>query len=147
MFKPQPLTVPGVFKLLKEIAKIEGKTTKARKVNVIKKLLAACQGSEAKFLIRSLEGKLRIGLAEKSVLIAIAHVAVTVAVEESGKRLSKEAMTKKLENATDVVKSVFSEMPSYDDMIPALLEVGIEGLKEKCKLTAGTSSRTEYECI
>jgi len=137
MFKPAPLTVPGVFKLLKDIAIIEGKTTKARKVGVIKKLLASCQGSEAKFIIRSLEGKLRIGLAEKSVLIAIAHAAITVDVTESGKKFSKESMVKKLEDATNVVKGVFSEMPSYDAVIPALLEVGIDGLREKCKLTAG----------
>ena len=30
-----------------------------------------------------------------------------------------------------------SELPSYDEVIPALLEVGIDGLRQRCKLTPG----------
>ena len=30
-----------------------------------------------------------------------------------------------------------SELPSYDEVIPALLEHGIEGLRSHCKLTPG----------
>lgn len=30
-----------------------------------------------------------------------------------------------------------SELPSYDEVIPALLQVGIDGLRERCKLTPG----------
>ena len=33
--------------------------------------------------------------------------------------------------------TISSELPSYDLVIPALLEAGIDGLKDKCKLTPG----------
>ena len=52
-------------------------------MSVITKLLAACQDTEAKYIIRSLEGKLRIGNAEKSVLVSLAH-GVVLAEKEKG---------------------------------------------------------------
>lgn len=50
--------------------------SQTKKVGIIKKLLAACQGNEAKFVVRSLEGKLRIGLADKTLVVALAHAIV-----------------------------------------------------------------------
>ena len=50
--------------------------SQAKKVGIIKKMLAACQGNEAKFVVRSIEGKLRIGLADKTLVVALAHAIV-----------------------------------------------------------------------
>ncbi|KAF8560339.1 ATP-dependent DNA ligase [Imleria badia] len=137
LFKPKSLTVPLVFTSLKEIALSSGHSSQTKKVSIITKLLAACQDSEAKYIIRSLEGKLRIGNAERTVLVALAHAAVLAEHEESGKKWNKDKFTSCLEEAARIMKSVFSELPSYDLVIPALLTHGISNLRSKCKLTPG----------
>ncbi|OBZ79184.1 DNA ligase 1 [Grifola frondosa] len=137
LFKPKPLTVPFVFTNLKEIALSSGHSSQNKKVSIITKLLAACQGSEAKYIVRSLEGKLRIGNAERTVLVALAHASVLAEQEAANKRLNKEKLAARLEQAASILKSVYSELPTYDLVIPALLEVGVDKLPERCKLTPG----------
>ena len=35
------------------------------------------------------------------------------------------------------IQRINSELPTYDLVIPALLDAGVDGLREKCKLTPG----------
>lgn len=137
LFKPRPLTVPFVFSSLREIALSSGHSSQAKKVSIITKLLAACQEMEAKYIVRSLEGKLRIGNAERTVLVALAHAVVLADKEQNGKKWSKEKLTSRLEESANIMKSVYSELPNYDLVVPALLEHGVLKLKSVCKLTPG----------
>lgn len=137
MFQAQTLTVPAVFKQLKEIARAAGAKSQDKKLGIIKRLLASCTGDESKYLIRSLEGKLRIGLAEKTVLVAVAHAVMLASLGEQAAEMEKEDLAAHLEHGTNVVKAVFSELPSYDIVVPAVLEHGIDGLRERVKLTPG----------
>ncbi|CAO1635980.1 unnamed protein product [Sympodiomycopsis kandeliae] len=137
MFKASALTVPGVFKILKEIATTSGAKSQEKKLGLIKKLLASCQGEETKWIIRSLEGKLRIGLAEKTVIIGLAHAAVMQQLGKKKDKMSAEELSAALEDGTSQVKAVYSEMPNYDHIIPALLDKGIQSLRATCKLTPG----------
>ena len=133
MFKQKRLTVPFVFKSLKEIATVSGSSSQSKKIGIITKLLSACEGSEAKFLIRSLEGKLRIQLAEKTVLTAVAHAIVQARADRKRNVISAESLA----DADNIVKGVYSEIPSYDIIVPALLQYGPKKLRDHCKLSPG----------
>ncbi|KAL7410580.1 ATP dependent DNA ligase domain-containing protein [Mrakia frigida] len=135
LWKPTPLTVPFVFNKVTEIAKTSGQNSTTRKIGIINRLFSASEGEEAKFLIRSLEGKLRIRLAEKSVIVALANAVVLS--RNADKNLSPEKMQTLLTQGVEIVKQVYSELPNLDLIIPALLRVGVEGLHNECKLTPG----------
>jgi DNA ligase-1 len=118
MFKPKPLTVRGVHQGLMSIATVTGNGAQGRKVDGIKKLLSAADPhstakaditkdkggpSEAKFIIRFLEGKLRLGLAERTVLVSLAQAIVCHEAEQKGKVPS----TTDMENGESILKTVY----------------------------------------
>merc|ERR1711971_786998 len=145
MFQPKQLTVQAVFEKLREIAALTGHSSGTKKVEKIQSLLVACRGSEARYLIRMLAGKLRIGLAEQSVLQALAQACVqtppgqdyppakhTVHKNSEGEKFKEELGRESLK-----LKTAYCECPTYDILLPALLEAGIEGLGARCRLTPG----------
>lgn len=133
MFKPKPLSTDVVFSSLEEIAKSSGTASQAKKITIIKRLLTCCKGNEAKFLVRSLEGKLRIGLAEKSVLSGLAHAFVAWEHEKAGTK----AKDGEVSIAEDIFRDVHSQIPNYGVIIDAAIENGLSRVPDTCKLTAG----------
>ena len=123
MFKPKPLTVQGVLDGLMGVALVSGHGSQDKKIAGIKKLLSAADtsaagkgskgiditkdkggASETKFIIRFLEGKLRLGLAEKTVLTALAHAMVIHETEKKGNKVpSSDALSK----GEEILKSVY----------------------------------------
>ena len=79
------------------------------KVSIIQNLLAASdvKSQEAKYIIRSLEGKLRIGLAERTLIVSLAHAVVLWENEQGGNKWNKETLAKKMEDGANTVKSVY----------------------------------------
>jgi DNA ligase 1 len=150
MFKPKALTVRGVHQGLLEIAKMEGHGSQDQKVRAINKMMASADvssaskavditkdkggPSEAKFLVRFLEGKLRLGLAEKTVIVALAQAVISYEAAQKGAKLPS---TDQLVKGEAALKQVYSELPSYEVIIPAMLEHGIFQLHESCKLQPG----------
>ncbi|PIB00526.1 DNA ligase 1 [Cercospora beticola] len=151
MFKPKPLTVRAVHEGLMKIATVEGQGAQGRKVDGIKKLLSSADinmakgstidinkdkggPSESKFIIRALEGKMRLGLADKNLQVAVAHAMVAHSVSKDGKKVPTEEQLKKGE---EIFKAVYNELPAYEVIIPALLENGIWKLREAVKLRPG----------
>ena len=147
MFKQKPLTIRGVLKGLLGIATVSGNGAQGKKVDGIKKLLSAADvnggkvdinkdkggPSEAKYLIRFLEGKLRLGLAEKTVIVSLAQAVVAHEASLKGKAPD----TSDIEKGEAILKTVYSELPSYDVIIPEIVEHGIMNLRDHCKLRPG----------
>ncbi|KAL2264105.1 hypothetical protein VTK26DRAFT_2307 [Humicola hyalothermophila] len=148
MFKPKPLTIRGVHKSLMTIATLTGNGAQGRKVDNIKKLLSSADAnspgkvditkdkggpSEAKYIVRFLEGKLRLGLAEKTVIVSLAQAIVAHEAAAKGKVPS----TSDMEKGESILKAVYSELPSYDIIIPALVQHGMANLRDHCHLRPG----------
>ncbi|KAH8037016.1 hypothetical protein HPB51_008342 [Rhipicephalus microplus] len=106
-----------------------GDMVQQKKVDIIKVLLVACRQCEARFLVRSLGGKLRVGLAEASLLTALAHAAAL-----SPPHGDPKASKKRLEEAALLLKTAYCECPDYERIINALLEEGVDSLPERCRL-------------
>ncbi|XP_076601811.1 DNA ligase 1 [Chaetodon auriga] len=149
MFQPASLTAGGVFRKLKEIASMSGNSAMNKKIDIIKGLFVACRLSEARYIVRSLAGKLRIGLAEQSVLSALSQAVCLTppgqgfppAVIDAGKGMSAESRRAWIEEKSLVLKQTYCEMPNYDVLIPVLLKEGIDQLPNHCKLTPGVPLR------
>lgn len=87
----------------------------AKKVDKIQSLFVACRGSEARYIIRSLAGKLRVGLAEQSVIQAIAQACTLTPPEQerpckilnSCKNKSAESTKSTIEEQTLILKTTY----------------------------------------
>jgi DNA ligase 1 len=146
MFTPAPHTVEAMFNKLKTIAKMSGTTSMQKKVDTIKGIFVACRHSEARFFVRSLLGKLRIGLAETSVLQALSQaVTLTPPVDNKQEPYTLNAFAgrneatvkQKVEETALIIKTVFCQCPDYNQIIPILIDDGVEFLLEKCKMKPG----------
>ncbi|CEF69537.1 DNA ligase 1 [Strongyloides ratti] len=117
LFKPKPLTVPFVFEKLKKIANSAGQSSMKQKTDLIKGLLVACRESEARYLVRCLSGKLRIGLAEGSILVALANAFTSHRLKCEEKKMSDEKLKEVMMADTLILRTAC--------------------LPEKCKITVG----------
>lgn len=109
LFKPKPLTIKSVHQGLLEIATVKGEGGQGRKVASIKKLLAAAKGDEAKYLVRGLEGKLRTGLAENTIIVALSQAQIVHEMEAKGGKASVGMLTE----AELKLRSVFRYVVGY----------------------------------
>uniref|UniRef100_A0A4X1W0T7 DNA ligase n=1 Tax=Sus scrofa TaxID=9823 RepID=A0A4X1W0T7_PIG len=143
---PPALTAAGVFTKFRDIAQLAGSASTAKKMEIIKGLFVACRHSEARFIARALSGRLRLGLAEQSVLAALAQAAsltppgqgeIPPAMVDAGKGKTAEARKTWLEEQGMILKQTFCEVPDLDRIVPVLLEHGLERLPEHCRLSPG----------
>jgi len=111
-FTAEKITVERVYETLFKIAKLEGKGSQDLKMKHISSLLNDATPLEAKFVLKILLGTLRLGVAENTVMDALA-------IAFTGKKENKE----RIENAYNVS----SDLGKVSQMVATN---GIDGIKK-----------------
>ena len=137
--KPKKLMLKQVFQNFKTIANFSGGKSQDKKIGAIKKMLVDSMGPEPKYIIRGLQGKLRIGLAEQTVLVALAQAGTitTTACLDTRVGMGSDAYDALVAQNEINLKQAFSELPSLDRVVPAVLSEGLARINEVCQLCAG----------
>ncbi|KAF0852866.1 mitochondrial ATP-dependent DNA ligase [Andalucia godoyi] len=114
LVKPQKLTVRGVFDAFKKIAAMSGKNSQDLKRSKMIQLMISCDAEffEPLFLTRALEGNMRMGCAEQTVL---------------------DALSDAFGADKEDVKNSFNECPSFDVLVRALLDAAAQNGDAKCR--------------
>jgi len=149
LMMPPKLTIEKVFAEMKAIANSAGKDSQKAKKEKIQKMLVASRGEEAKYLVRMLQAKLRIGIQMPTVLQALAYSfcltrparggAVTVADCRRGEaKIGSAQLEEMMVTMEAAVRQAYCEMPNIDNLVKALMEGRDgKGLLEVCHISLG----------
>ena len=130
--KKPPLTCHDIFSAFVSIAKEEGGNSKSRRIDSIRKMLVRAQNDEAGWIVRGLQGKLRIGLAENSVLAALGQACCMheidmrretskITGEKPEKLDTAKVLMPHLVAANEAIRTVYSECPNYGKIVDTML--------------------------
>ncbi len=114
------LNVDRVFENLKKLANIVGSGSQDKKLDLISELIISAQPKEARYIVRSILGELRIGAAEGLIRDAIANAFLV-----DGKSTKDEK-----EKASMAVESAWSLLSDYGKVAEIAKEKGMEGLEK-----------------
>ncbi|KAL0235340.1 hypothetical protein GEMRC1_001922 [Eukaryota sp. GEM-RC1] len=131
LFKPKPLTVPFVFNELMKVAKMEGQRSRTQKTGVTTTLLVSAQGSEAKFLVRSLQGRIRIGASEATITSAMSRAAVSY----QSKVMDFDGSS--FDEADAIIKQAFAEINDLGSLGGELLKTKWDQISKICNFKVG----------
>lgn len=144
--KPKPLSITGVFQLLVKIANSKGNGSVEQKQRFVERLVQDARGAEeSRYIVRTLVQHLRIGAVKTTMLIALARAFLLsrppgadfpINDVDELRKLKKEDLAPVWARAEETVKTCFARRPNYNDLVPALLEIGVcEELLLRCNLT------------
>jgi len=119
--KPKPLLASEVLECFRKVANTSGSKSGAVKIDFIKKILVRATGVEAKYIIRGLQGKLRIGLAKSSVLVSLAHAFVLTVPEFSEELPAPTA--EELTDYPDNAQLLISKKMKLDERLAAAANI------------------------
>ncbi|KAF2129902.1 ATP-dependent DNA ligase [Dothidotthia symphoricarpi CBS 119687] len=133
--KPKPLTIKGVFESLVKVANSKGNGSVETKQRIVERLVQDARGAEeSRYIVRTLVQHLRIGAVKTTMLIALSrafmlskpHNADFETREQKDlAKMKKEELVEIYSKNEEIVKACFARRPNYNDLIPALLEIGV----------------------
>ncbi|KAJ5727498.1 hypothetical protein N7493_005318 [Penicillium malachiteum] len=152
LMKPKPLKIKGVYQSLLKVATSKGSGSQETKQRIVEKLLQDTRGAEeSRYIVRTLVQNLRIGAVKTTMLIALARAFLyskpdgaefSIRPKHELSRLKKDELAEIYTNAEEIVKASYARHPSYNDLVPCLLEIGVtEELLIRCGLVLHTPLR------
>ncbi|KAI0850337.1 ATP-dependent DNA ligase [Daldinia vernicosa] len=144
--KPKPLTIKGVYQSLVKVASSQGQGSGEVKQRIVDRLLQDARGGEeSRYVVRTLCQHLRIGAVKTTMLIALSRAFLLsrplgaefpLKSVDALKALKKEELADVWSRAEEIVKACFARRPNYNDLIPAMLQIGVcDELLLRCDLT------------
>lgn len=134
--KPKPLTIKSVFDSLFKIAKSTGQGSQEVKQRIVERLVQDARGAEeSRYIVRTLVQHLRIGAVKTTMLIALSRAfllsrppgATFITKSQSELlKLGKQDLAEAYSRGEELVKASFARRPNYNDLVPTLLEIGID---------------------
>ncbi|KAF2026791.1 ATP-dependent DNA ligase [Setomelanomma holmii] len=133
--KPKPLTIKSVFDSLVKIANSKGHGSVENKQRIVERLVQDARGAEeSRYIVRTLVQHLRIGAVKTTMLIALSRAFMLsrppnadfeIRDKKILAKLKKEELAEIYSKNEEIVKACFARRPNYNDLIPALLEIGV----------------------
>jgi len=144
---PPKLTIEKVFGDMKRIAETKGKESQTAKKDIIKKMLVASRGEEAKYIVRMMQAKLRVGIQTPTLLQALSAAFIFTLPAKDGVAAVSDVrrtpgginmLEERMSSMESAIKQAFSEMPNIERLVVALME-GRDGksLAEACHISLG----------
>lgn len=118
------LTTGKVFENLRSLAEIGGKGSQSRKFQLVSEILSSASPLEVKYIVRTVLGDLRVGVAEGTVRDSIARA------------FFPDSEGDDLKEAVKAVEWAWFLRPDYGEVAVIARDSGLEGLK-KVKLKVG----------
>jgi len=130
----QALTVTKVFENLRKLEEMEGAGTVDRKVQLVAELLTSAQPVEAKYIIRTILGELRVGLGDGTIRDAIVWAFFAgkagVKYDKAANELTlSDDERKNYEIYTNLVQEAFDVANDFAEVAKIAKEKGESGLQ------------------
>lgn len=128
------LSIDKVFDNLQKLASLEGEGTVDRKVKIIAELLTSASSSEAKYIIRTITGDLRVGLGEGTLRDGIIWCFFGKELEinydkDNNELIIDDEKRSKYNNYVEMTQEAFDLTNDFAEVI-ALAKKGVGSLKD-----------------